>query len=177
VRRPIVVGEQYQAQVGDRVVGVEVQRLGEGTYRVRMDGHFLEIDLRHVEGGAYSVLCGTRAREVDVQPAGAEDVLRVGLDGHSFEISVVDERRRRVRLARGGAHGAGAGEVSAPMPGKVVKVLVQPGDAVRAGQGVAVVEAMKMENELRAPRDGVVREVRVAAGQTVELQETLVVIA
>jgi biotin carboxyl carrier protein len=176
MRRPIVTGEQYQARIGDRVVDVEVERKGGGAFRVRVDGRVLELDLTPAEDGVYSVLLGTRAREVDVQPAAEEEVLRVDLDGRSFEIAVLDERRRRRQIVRGGGHGAGAGDVLAPMPGKVVKVLVGPGDAVRAGQGVAVVEAMKMENELRAPRDGVVRDVRVAAGQTVELKETLVVI-
>ena len=79
-------------------------------------------------------------------------------------------------LGRHSAAGAGDGRVLAPMPGRVVKVLVAAGDLVEARQGVVVVEAMKMENELRAPRAGTVREVRVAEGASVEAQTVLVVI-
>ena len=81
---------------------------------------------------------------------------------------------QRLRGHGGGA--AGDGRVVAPMPGRVVKVLVAPGAAVEARQGLVVVEAMKMENELRAPRAGVVREVRVAEGASVEAQTVLVII-
>jgi biotin carboxyl carrier protein len=80
------------------------------------------------------------------------------------------------RLRGHGAAAASDGRVVAPMPGRVVKVLVAPGAAVEARQGVVVVEAMKMENELRAPRAGVVREVRVAEGASVEAQTVLVII-
>jgi biotin carboxyl carrier protein len=82
----------------------------------------------------------------------------------------------RGRLGGQGATEAGDGRVLAPMPGRVVKVLVEPGMAVEARQGVVVVEAMKMENELRAPHAGTVREVRVAEGASVEANAVLVVI-
>jgi biotin carboxyl carrier protein len=80
------------------------------------------------------------------------------------------------RLRGHGAAGAADGRVLAPMPGRVVKVLVAAGDQVEARQGVVVVEAMKMENELRASRAGTVREVRVSEGASVEAQTVLVVI-
>ncbi len=84
--------------------------------------------------------------------------------------------RTSAQRRRAGASDAGDGRVVAPMPGRVVKVLVAAGTRVEARQGVVVVEAMKMENELRAPRAGVVREVRVAEGASVEAQAVLVVI-
>ena len=79
-------------------------------------------------------------------------------------------------LFRSGASGTGPQRVAAPMPGKIVKVLVQPGDAVEARQGLVVVEAMKMENELRAQRPGTVTDVRVQEGMSVEAGTVLVVV-
>ncbi|MBW3631158.1 MAG: biotin/lipoyl-binding protein, partial [Gemmatimonadetes bacterium] len=81
---------------------------------------------------------------------------------------VVDERTRAIREITGGEPNVEAKTVVAPMPGKVLKVEVAVGDLVKAGQGVVIVEAMKMENELKAPVDGTVVSVSVEAGQTVE---------
>jgi biotin carboxyl carrier protein len=89
--------------------------------------------------------------------------------------AIVDGRRRQDDRA-GGPAGSGEHRVTAPMPGRVLRVLVQPGDAVTVRQGLVVVEAMKMENELTAPRDGRVRDVHVAAGASVEAGRVLVVL-
>lgn len=88
-----------------------------------------------------------------------------------------DESRTAFRTrGRDAQHGDGPLTISAPMPGRVVKVLVKPGDVVEARQGVVIVEAMKMENELRAPRGGRVAEVRVAEGMSVDAHAVVVVL-
>jgi pyruvate carboxylase subunit B len=94
-------------------------------------------------------------------------VLRQG--GEAVEVEVMDERTAHIRslVGTGKGHSAG-GPLRAPMPGLVTKVLVEPGVMVTAGQGLLVLEAMKMENELKAPAAGVVLAVRVSAGQAVE---------
>src|SRR5205823_3265962 len=93
----------------------------------------------------------------------------------SIAVTLLDARRKLLAqaAARAGAPAEGPQSVRSPMPGKVVKVLVQPGDVVQAGAGVVVVEAMKMENELKAPRGGTVKQVRVREGQAVESGEEL----
>jgi biotin carboxyl carrier protein len=178
VRRPVETARTIRYEV--RSVGashaVEIQPLEGSTYRVYIDGRALVLDARRVGEGVYSVLAGPEVHEVDVEPLPVEDAVRVQIRGRAFDLEILDERKRRMQLARAGGPAAGEGSVFAPMPGKVVKVLVQAGDKVRAGQGVVVVEAMKMENELRAPSDGTVREVRVSVGQAVEIRETLVVV-
>ena len=98
---------------------------------------------------------------------GGKDVVGVGAE-------VVDARRARVVVAERGGGDAAAVIVRAPIPGRVVKVLVKAGDAVKAGQTLVVLEAMKMENELRAPRAGTVTEVRAAEGTAVEAGQELV---
>jgi acetyl/propionyl-CoA carboxylase alpha subunit len=97
------------------------------------------------------------------------------LNGDRFETEVVDERTRAIQAMTGAAAGPrGPKPVRAPMPGLVVRVAVSPGDQVKAGQSVVIIEAMKMENDLRAEADGVVDEVLVAPGEAVEKGANLV---
>jgi biotin carboxyl carrier protein len=114
------------------------------------------------------------SHEIALEPQGQGRLL-VHVDGYTVPVSVLAPGRRR--SASGGAEGAaGPAAIVAPMPGRIVKVLVAPGDVVTARQGLVVVEAMKMENELRAPRDGTVVEVRAREGAPVDANVVLVVI-
>lgn len=116
-------------------------------------------DIREVEPGVYSVISGGRQYEVRV----SGDVISVGGQTLSFELE--DPRAWK----RSGGAGAGGGRISlkAPMPGKVVRLLVSAGDEVKAGQGVLVVEAMKMQNEMKSPRDGRVAAISVKENDSV----------
>ncbi len=97
--------------------------------------------------------------------------------GEVVEVEVVDERTRHIRRLVGAGKGpAAGGTVKAPMPGLVVRVLVEPGQVVAAGAGLVVLEAMKMENELKAPGAGVVASVAAQPGQAVEKGQVLVTI-
>lgn len=100
----------------------------------------------------------------------------VTLGTRSLQVDVVDERTRAIREMAGDHAQAAEKAVKAPMPGMVVRVEVEAGQAVKAGQGVVIVEAMKMENELKAPADGVVQSVSVQPGQTVEKGTVLLVL-
>ena len=124
------------------------------------------------EPGVYSVLMDGRSYEarVEQRPEGTVVVI----DGYRFEIDVRDPRRWSRRSGSGGAEGVQS--VITPMPGKVVRVLVAPGDAVEAGQGLVVVEAMKMQNEMKAIRAGHVLTVVVKEGATVAAGEVLATI-
>jgi biotin carboxyl carrier protein len=106
----------------------------------------------------------------------ARGVRGVHVDGREVTVSILDPRHRAARDRSGPADTAGPSIVVSPMPGRVVKVLVAPGDAVAARQGLVVVEAMKMENELRAPRAAQVAEVRVQEGAPVEANTVLIVL-
>ena len=121
------------------------------------------------EPGVYSVLMGGRSYDARVEehPSG----LVVALEGYRFEVAVRDPRR----LSRGAARRGGQTieSIAAPMPGKVVRVLVSPGDPVETGQGLVVVEAMKMQNEMKSPRAGRVLSVAAREGATVTAGEVL----
>lgn len=141
--------------------------------RFRFDGGPLrEAHAEIVEPSVYSVLMDGRSYEarVEERPEG----LVVVIDGHRFEIEVHDPRRWFRKSGRGGS--AGPQSVTSPMPGKVVRVLVSAGDSVKAGQGLIVVEAMKMQNEMKAPRDGTVLAICSKEGSTVAAGEVLATI-
>jgi biotin carboxyl carrier protein len=124
------------------------------------------------EPGVYSVLMDGRSYDACVEetPAG----LVVSIDGFRFEIEARDPRRWYRKSA--GPGGEGIQTIASPMPGKVVRVLVAPGDSVEAGQGIAVVEAMKMQNEMKASRAGKVLSVPAKEGATVAAGEVLATI-
>ena len=124
------------------------------------------------EPGLYSILLDGGSYDVQVERTPRHLIAVV--DGHRFEIEVHDPRRWSGRSAQQG--GDAVQTVAAPMPGKVVRVLVAPGDAVESGQGVLVVEAMKMQNEMKATRAGRVISVTVKEGATVTAGEVLATI-
>ncbi|TMA89336.1 MAG: biotin/lipoyl-binding protein, partial [Deltaproteobacteria bacterium] len=112
----------------------------------------------------------------EIEVDNTDDEYRVLVDGRNYRIHLVDERRVRVGGAQSGVELQGRQRVSVPMPGKVIAVLVSEGDAVEKGQGLVIVEAMKMENEVRSPIAGAVKEIKVKPGETVEGGAVLVVV-
>ena len=122
--------------------------------------------------GAYSILVGARSYEVKIEESGDEFV--VAVDGRRFEVAIEDPRRAGARAER--IDSASSGDIGSPMPGKVVRVLVSAGDEVQPGQGLLVVEAMKMQNEIKAPVAGKIKTVHVSEGSAVAAGEVMVVI-
>lgn len=165
---------RFQIEVGGRVRDIGIEPHG-ASVAVTVDGSPVDVEILPVGGGRFSLRFPGTGRQQDV-------VVARGRDGADVEV-LVDGLHVPARLRPEGASGKRAARsgdaperVVAPMPGKVVKLLVKPGDQVTARQGVIVVEAMKMENELRAGRDGVVREVLVAEGASVDAGTPLLVI-
>jgi len=136
----------------------------------------LEVDAVHLRAGSLSLLADGRSGRCDIE-SDAEGRFRVllGDELHTFEL--LDDRRHRMHRAGGKFSLEGPQRIDAPMPGKIVRVLVKQGDTVAEGQGLVVVEAMKMENELKSPKAGVVRELLAQEGQPVEAGAKLVVVA
>jgi biotin carboxyl carrier protein len=119
--------------------------------------------------GIYSVLMNGRSYQATMLSPGV-----IQVEGRLYSVDVFDPRELRARSSTGSQEGRQ--NIAAQMPGKVVRVLVAKGDAVKKGQGLIVVEAMKMQNELKSPKAGVVAEVKAADGATVAAGEILVVI-
>lgn len=168
---------KYRAKVagpsGDRSVEVEVQLDPAGVV-VSLDGRRARWDLAETPGGGFSILRsdGRQAEAVPrVASAGGMEV-RVGAEKVPLEL--LDELTARAQAVAGKGGYRGSGDVKAAIPGRVLRILAGPGDTVTQGQPVVVLEAMKMENDVRAPRDGIVRTVEITAGQAVGTGQVLV---
>jgi biotin carboxyl carrier protein len=162
---------RFEVEAGGRARVVELRRGRNGSLEVTVDGRRQAADVTRI-GHAWSLLLEGRSYEISIVEQGPGELM-VSVNGRLVPVSLPAAQVR----GRGGASGhEGPQRVVAPMPGRVVKVLVKTGDAVKARQGLVVVEAMKMENELRSPRDGTVAEVRAAEGASVEANAVLVVI-
>jgi biotin carboxyl carrier protein len=162
---------------------VSVVRKG-ALLHVTLDGHTHVVDARRVSDTALSLLVqnGNGDRPVQsVDAAFASHTAGADFDVHVAGRAIAVQVRQAGAFGRqkkqgGGGPSAGPQRVTSPMPGKIVRLLVKTGDQVEAKQGLVVVEAMKMENELRAARDGRVREVSVAEGQSVDAGAVLLVV-
>lgn len=165
---------RYTARIEGVEHEVELAELTALSYRVKVAGVEHDLDLRRVGPGSFSILVCDRCFDLDV--AGNEDELVVTSRAGAIRVALIDKTRRAHRDRVGRGSEAGRAEVKAMMPGRIVNILVQLGDEVSHHQGLVVVEAMKMENELKSPKAGKIVEVRVSPGQTVEKGELLLII-
>ena len=151
----------------------------DGATTLVWEGRSHAIDILELEPGCYSILMDGRSVEVRLDPAKSPEpeahAYRAMLYDGAYEFALVDPRRALLTGAAGA--GAGGGTLSAPMPGKVVKLLVSSGDPVQEGQTLLVMEAMKMQNELKASSAGTVATVHVQEGATVETGAALITVA
>jgi biotin carboxyl carrier protein len=166
---------QFDLEIGGLVRRLQVDRR-DGRYQVAVDDRVFEVDPRSIGRESLSLLVQegdgpVRSVNATIGSRPGSASFEVSIDGHTLAATLVSRFGAR---ADGGSSGAGPQQVTAPMPGKVVRILVAPGDRVEPRQGLVVIEAMKMENELRAARGGRVTTVRVVQGQSVEAGALLV---
>jgi len=167
----------FEIDINGRMRTVAIERIGTGRFRVSLDGELHDLDGARVGVYGLSVLDGAAgiSRELQVTPGATNGELLISLGGRTISATVNGRRTGRAAIdGNPGAHGDQP--VIAPMPGRILRVLVGPGDAVAVRQAVVVVEAMKMENELRSPKAGRVKEVNVMPGASVEAGRVLLVI-
>lgn len=161
-----ICDERYEVQVkrdGDKVIA----SVGSREY---------ELEVSVPEPGVFLFKNGGKVVEAFVSPpAKSGEPYQVQIGGHSLDVNLIDPKRLRGSVGSG-EHGDGTAEVRTAMPGKVVRILLGPGAEVSKGDGVLVVEAMKMQNELKAPKAGAVKEIRVREGATVSAGEVLATI-
>lgn len=166
---------RFSVTVAGTAREVEVEELAAGQWRVSVDGRERRLDVRAAGPAAMTWLDGPRVVHASID--GALPRPTVTLRGQAVPVEVADARlAAAASVIRNRPRAAGPLTVRAPIPGRVVRVLVKAGESVTAGRGLAVLEAMKMENELRAPRDGVVKEIACAEGAAVEAGQALVVL-
>lgn len=161
-------GQVYRALVDDRAFDIAIQ-----DDRLVVDGNPKDYTFEVLREGYVSMIIDGVSVPVSVEPIG-EDTLRVTIDGRRTEVQVKDERDLLVEEFGLGEDAAAGGEVRAPMPGLVLDLLVEEGEEVAADQGLLVLEAMKMENELKAPSGGVVRTIHATIGDAVDKEALLI---
>ena len=164
---------QLESAGGPATRVVELERDGD-AYRVLLDGKAVEADAVQISPSTISILLNGQSYEIHVTPM-PEGKLKLQTGPHEFTAEVVDPRAWKGRK-HNVLEAEGRQQIMAPMPGKVIRVLVNAGDGVEAGQGLAVIEAMKMQNEIKSPKKGVVERVIVKEGQNVSAGETLCVV-
>ncbi|MEP6741176.1 MAG: biotin/lipoyl-containing protein [bacterium] len=166
---------KLKAQLSGTVHAVSLD-LAHTTATADIDGRHYEIELRDLASGEYLLINGSDVFKcrVDAQH-NSKNFFAVVLRGDSYDINIIDPRRL-LSARSSAAHDHGAAEIVSPMPGKVVRVLVEAGAKVEAGAGIIVVEAMKMQNEMKSPKTGVVVSINAESGATVNAGDVLAVI-
>ncbi|MCW5948775.1 MAG: biotin/lipoyl-binding protein [Pyrinomonadaceae bacterium] len=158
------------AKINGKELSVEIKIDG-SSVRAEIDQNTIEAEFSRPEPGLVKFMIGNRVVEAFVAPDGRA----VTIGGKTFDVELIDPRR--LRAAGSGQQTAdGTAEIKTAMPGKVVRVIAEAGSEVAAGDGVIVVEAMKMQNELKSPKDGTVREIRFNEGDNVATGDVLAVI-
>ena len=166
---------KLHATIAESQIEIELHEQGSHVLAV-VDGRKYDVDVRILRDNHYLMISNAQVFDCVVEgrpESGSALHVIVGTDRHA--ITITDPKRLRGAL-QFGAHGDGAARILAPMPGKVVRVLVQVGESVEAGAGIAVVEAMKMQNELKSPKGGTVLTINAEVGATVNGGDLLAVI-
>lgn len=157
------------AELNNEKHEVEIKRDGEKVF-AKIDEREYQLEASEVEPNVYLFKHDNQIHQIYVAPNGI-----VNIGNHQFEIKLIDPKRLR------GSSGAdakadGIAEIKTAMPGKIVRILVEEGAEIKQGEGVIVVEAMKMQNEMKSPKDGIIKEIRVNEGATVNTGDVLVII-
>ena len=159
----------YDVTIDEKTYRVELTRTAD-SWQCRLDGLPVELDCSPAQPGAFSLLIEGRSYEVRQETSGGETSIMVG--PRRVGVTVRDPRSLRSRR-RVDAGGHGVRKITAPMPGKVVRILASTGAEIEAGQSVLVIEAMKMQNELKSPKKGTIRKLAVTEGAAVDAGQTL----
>jgi biotin carboxyl carrier protein len=159
---------------GKKMRSVELEREAD-RWKISLDGRPVDCDAVEIDANTLSLLLDGESYEVRITHS-PDGVLKLQTGLQEFTAEVADPRAWRGRR-HGALEAEGRQQIVAPMPGKVIRVLVQAGDQVGAGQGLLVVEAMKMQNEIRSPKGGIVERLHVKEGQPVNAGEVLCVVS
>lgn len=166
---------KYKAQLANIEYAISLE-LADGSATAEIAGRRYELELRRLSEGEYLLVNGSEVYKCRVEGKhNSNNSFAVVLGNGNYEITLVDPKRLSSARSSAG-HDHGAAEIVSPMPGKIVRVLVEAGAKVEAGAGIIVVEAMKMQNEMKAPKTGLVVSINAQAGATVNAGDVLAVI-
>lgn len=163
---------KLKAIVGEREEDL-LLKIEDGRVSAEIGDRVYSLDVREIEPDSYLFFLNTNVHECRV--SASKSAFDASIHGRSYAVTIVDPKRLRSGQ-NSDRHHHGAAEILAPMPGKVVRVQIEVGTTVEKGAGVVVVEAMKMQNEMKSPRDGIVVSITVKPGDTVNAGDVLAVV-
>lgn len=166
----------YEVKLKDRIARVELLSRKGDQLLVSVDGREYELDFVQLNKGSYSIIHNHKSYNVELIPVNGVKRYNVNTFKNSYEVEIIDAESKYQANRQKGQDDEGLAAITAPIPGKVVKILVEEGESVEAGQTVIVIAAMKMESEFKAAKAGVVSSIKVKEGQSVEAKQELVVI-
>ncbi|MEW6127191.1 MAG: acetyl-CoA carboxylase biotin carboxyl carrier protein subunit [Acidobacteriota bacterium] len=162
---------KYETEIDSQAISLELNEQ-DGRVFAKIGERNYEIEVGYPEDGVYLLFVGDKIYEARVAD-GDNQSLKVSLRGKNFAATIVDRKHLRAGAQH---HEDGRQQLVAPMPGKVVRVILKVDDEVESGQGVVVVEAMKMQNEIKSPKAGRVTEIRVNEGEAVAAGQILAIV-
>lgn len=165
-----------QINVDSREAQVKLLSRDGDLVHVMVDNEEYKLDISMVERGVYSILRDGHSYNVELIEGDSSKKYLVNTYRNQYELEVVDAESRFQKNRNSSGSDEAGNVISSPMPGKVVKIPVSLGDEVKQGEPVIIISAMKMESEYKAPRDGVIKEICVAEGDTVDGNQALVIL-
>jgi len=163
-----------EIKINDRVAWVNVINQNGNLLEVEVDGKKYKVDLLHTPDGTFSIIESGRSYNIELVPKNHPKKYTAHTLYNTYDVEIIDAEARY--LINRGSNGTASNEktISSPMPGKVVKVLVNEGDVIRKGENAIIIAAMKMESEYKAATDGIVKKVNVKEGDTIEGNQILI---
>ncbi len=166
----------YEVKLKDRTARVELLNHQGEQLLVAVDGKEYALDFVKLSKGSYSILYKNKSYNVELIPVNGVKKYNVNTFKNTYEVEIIDSEAKYQSNRLRDQGDEGESTITAPIPGKVIRILVEEGEAVEAGQTVIVIAAMKMESEFKSSKAGVVSNIKVAEGQSVEARQELVVI-
>lgn len=163
-----------EIKVEDRVAWVDLISQDENMLEVEVDGKIYKVDLMHTADGTFSILESGHSYNIELVPHNQSKRYTAHTLYNSFEVEVIDAEARYLQNRGANGFSPSGNIVFSPMPGKVVKILVNEGDTVKEGDNTIIISAMKMESEYKAPMDGIVKKISVKEGDTIEGNQILI---
>lgn len=164
----------YEIKLDNRDAIVEMIYQEGNNYKIVVDNKVYELDITMVEEGIYSILLDNRSFNVELIRNENSKKYTINTYLNTYEVEIVDAEAKYLKAREEGLFGEEGSTISSPMPGKIVKIPVKIGDEIKEGETVIIVSAMKMESEFKARIDGVIKDILVKEGDTVDGNQVLV---
>lgn len=163
-----------EIKLNDRIASVKVLNQNENLLEIKVDDKVYQVDLMHNDDGLFSILENNQSHNISLVPASKPKMYTAYTLYQTYDLEVIDAESRYIRNRGDGAFSQNEKKITAPMPGKIIEVLVEKEQAVRKGDTAVIISAMKMESEYKAAIDGTIKKILVSEGDTVDANQVLI---